>query len=93
MNTDKSLENWRKQIDTLDAKLLNILAERINVVKKIGKYKKAHDIRPLDQKRWQEVLRSKLAKGRSLNISEKFIKNLYRLIHDQSLEIEKRVKL
>lgn len=90
MNTDKSLENWRKQIDALDVKLLNILAERINVVKAIGKYKKEHGIQPLDQKRWQEVMQSKFAKARSLGISVKFIKNLYNLIHEYSLEIENK---
>ena len=89
---DKLLENWRKQIDKLDEELVNILAKRINIVREIGKYKKAHGLAPLDQKRWQEILRVKLSKTHSLNISEKFIEKLYNLIHEHSLEIENNSK-
>lgn len=86
---DKLLENWRKQIDKVDTELLRALAKRITVVKEIGKYKKSRGIPPLDEKRWQEVMRSKISKARSLNISEKFVEKLYNLIHEHSLEIEK----
>ena len=85
---DKSLEKWRKQIDKCDQELMNILAKRINIAKEIGKYKKVHGMPLFDKKRWQEVLRSKLVKARSLNISERFIEKLYKIIHKNSLEIE-----
>ncbi len=83
-----SLENWRKQIDELDKELLHTLAKRVDIVREIGKFKKAHGVAPLDQKRWQEVLQSKLLEARSLNLSEEFIEKLYNLIHEYSLEIE-----
>ena len=85
---DKSLERLREQIDALDEELLNILAKRINVVREIGKYKKARSIPPLDEKRWQEVLKSKLSKAHSWNVSETLVESLYNLIHEHSLEIE-----
>jgi len=88
---DKSLEDWRKQIDVIDEKLLDILAKRIEVVKEIGEYKKANGIRPLDKKRWQEIMQSKLAKAKLLNVPEKFVKNIYNLIHKHSLELEKEI--
>jgi len=88
----ESLKNWRNQIDELDEELLNIFAKRINIVREIGKHKKTYDIPPLDEKRWQEVLQSKLSKARSLNIPEKFIEKLYSLIHENSLEIENKSK-
>jgi len=87
---DNLLADWRKQIDRLDEELINVLAKRINIVKKIGKYKKENGIPPLDQKRWQEVLKSKLSKARLLNISEKFVERIYNIIHEHSLEIESK---
>jgi len=87
---DSLLADWRKQIDKIDEELINVLAKRINIVREIGKYKKENGIPPLDEKRWQEVLKSKLSKACLLNISEKFIKKLYEVIHDHSLEIENK---
>ncbi len=88
----ESLTNWRKQIDKLDEELLNVLAKRTNIVREIGEHKRTYGIPPLDEKRWQEVLQSKLSKARSLNIPEKFIEKLYSLIHEHSLEIENKSK-
>ena len=90
MNTesDKSLENLREQIDELDHELLCVLAKRMDIVREVGKYKQERGIPPLDEKRWQEVLRSKLLLALSLNISEKFIENIYNLIHEHALELE-----
>lgn len=82
------LEDWRKQIDALDEELLHILGKRFNIVREIGKYKKAKGIPPLDQKRWQTVLESQLSKAKLHNLSKDFIKKLYNLIHEYSLEIE-----
>ncbi len=85
---DESLAELRKQIDAIDEKLLDILAARMSVVERIGKYKKVRGIPPLDEERWREVLASKLSRARSLNISEVLVENLYNLIHAHALEIE-----
>ncbi len=85
---DKLLEDWRKQIDKLDDELLDILAKRLDIVREIGKAKKARGIKLLDEKRWNEVLQSKFAKAHSLNLSKRFIQKLYDLIHKYSLELE-----
>jgi len=89
---DKLLEDWRKKIDEFDEELLHILAKRINIVREIGKFKKTHGITPLSEKRWQEVLKSKLSKASSLNLSVEFIERLYNLIHEYSLKIEQNGK-
>ncbi len=86
------LENWRKEIDVLDKQLLELLAKRIAVVTEIGKYKKAHNIPPLDEKRWQEVLASKITQAKLLHLSKDFIINIYTLIHTYALEIEANTK-
>lgn len=87
---DKKLENLRKQIDVIDKELLTSLAERTNIVRKIGKLKKAKGIVPLDEKRWQQVLEGKLGKAETMNLSKDFVKKIYNLIHVYSLEIERK---
>lgn len=86
---DKSpLENWRKDIDLLDEQLLKIIAQRLRVVDKIGNFKKLHGIELRDEKRWQEILHSRVKKGSELKLSEDFIKKLYQLLHEYSLQTE-----
>lgn len=84
------LDDWRKQIDDLDEKILASLAKRISIVRKIGNFKKKSGLDLLDEKRWQEVLKSRLVKAESLNLSTDVIKKLYDLIHKYSLDIEKK---
>lgn len=82
------LENWRKQIDNVDEKILNLLAERISIVKKIGNYKKQYNLSVLDEKRWNEVLNTALLKAGPLDLSKEFMKKLLTLIHKYSLKIQ-----
>lgn len=84
------LKNWRKQIDAIDKKIIDSLAERIEIVKKIGKYKKEKKISALDKKRWQEILQYNLSKAQRLGLPKKFIKDLLNLIHKQSLRFQKK---
>lgn len=86
------LNNLRKEIDEIDKQLLAVMAKRVNIVREIGKLKKENNTRALDNKRWKEVLQSRLSIAKSLNLSEEFIKNLYVLIHKHSLTIESKEK-
>lgn len=86
----QQLDSLRKQIDTLDEKILIAIAERISIVKKIGQYKNKQGIFAFDKKRWKQLLKSNLEKGEKLGLPKKFIKNLFHLIHEYSLEIQKK---
>lgn len=89
---DKTLDDWRSEIDTLDEELLNVLEKRFDVVKKVGKYKKQKGLPPLAEKRRQEVLQKWLSRAKELNLSEEFVEKLYELIHEYALEIERTGK-
>lgn len=84
----QQLDNLRKQIDAVDEKILISIAERMSIVRKIGKYKKEQQLSAFDEKRQAQVLKTNLGKGEGLKLSKKFIKNLFRLIHQYSLEIQ-----
>lgn len=88
---NNELENLRQQIDFLDEQLLEILAKRMAIVKEVGIYKKTNGIPPLDKNRWKEVLRRKIIKANILNLSTSFVLEIYDVIHEQALEIEKNI--
>jgi len=75
------LDSFRKQIDEIDGQIVNLLAKRMQVVEKVGKYKKENNLPPLDKRRWQEVIKTK--KG--------FIKKIWEIIHEEALKIEKKL--
>lgn len=82
------LDNYRKEIDEIDQQIIELIAKRLEVVEKVGKYKKANKLPPLDQKRWQQVVESKKALAKELNINEELIEKIYNLIHKEALNIE-----
>ena len=86
---NNKLNNLRKQIDKIDASLINLLAKRMKVVQKIGQYKKTKNISPLDAVRWQQVLNSRTKKAKLLGLMPGFVEKIYYLIHDYALKVEK----
>jgi chorismate mutase len=85
----KQIEDLRDEIDILDEKLLDLLAERAKTVQKIGRLKRGSRMEPFDKKRWQKMMRLRLLKSKSLGLSFAYIKKLYKVIHEHSLELQK----
>lgn len=83
------LQNYRNQIDQIDAKLIELLAERFEVVKKVWEYKKLNNLPPLQPGRWQEVLNSKKKIAWEKWISPEFIETIWNEIHEYALTLEK----
>lgn len=84
----KTLDDLRKEIDILDEELIQVLAKRTAVVKEIGELKKKNNIKPLDEKRWEEVLNRVLTHAKKHNISKELVKSIFEQIHKTSLAIE-----
>ncbi len=89
---DNELESLRKKIDAIDKDLLNSLAKRSKVAQQIGKLKKAQGMPLLDEKRWQQLLDKTLNLAETMDLSKDFIKQIYHLIHQNSLELERKSK-
>lgn len=83
------LDYMRKQIDKIDEQLLRTLEKRYKVVAEIGILKKSLGLQPLDKKRWEKVIESKIKLGKKLGLPKDLITTIYEAIHKYSLEIEK----
>ena len=80
-----SLDSLRQQLDTIDTDLVDLLAERFALAKKIGDYKRENDMSPLQPTRWKQVLKSTLQHGSKKGISETCIHQIWEAIHMESL--------
>ncbi|HEY4505481.1 MAG TPA: chorismate mutase [Candidatus Paceibacterota bacterium] len=87
MNTP-DLNNLRKEIDKLDRIIIVTLKERLSVVNEIGKLKKLQNLPFLNENRWNEVVKTRLALARELGVNGDFIKQIFDLIHTEALRIE-----
>ena len=76
----------RAEIDELDEHLWDTIAARMDVSKRIGEWKKAHGVAPLQPERYQAIGEKLKEKGESLGLSPDFVKHIWDLIHEQSLK-------
>lgn len=84
-DTLPQLEVFRKQIDILDAELLQVLAKRMEAARNIGLHKKECGMSVLQSERFREVVESGIAKGTDLGLSPAFIHALMNAIHEESV--------
>jgi chorismate mutase len=63
----------------------------MSVARNIGQYKKDNNMTVLQVKRWNEILRSRLQSGEIKELHVDFIKQLYSLIHDESIRQQTEV--
>jgi chorismate mutase len=82
------LDKLRKQIDALDEELLKTLAQRMEVIEAIGKYKKANGLELRDEERFQALLSAQLSRAEALNLPKELVTELCELIHTFALERE-----
>lgn len=79
------LEVFRKQIDSLDAELLQVLAKRMEAARNIGLHKKECGMSVLQSSRFREVVEGVVSKGKDLGLSPVFILALMNAIHEESV--------
>jgi chorismate mutase len=89
MDEYEQLDELRKRIDQLDRQIIELLAQRLQLVQEAGKYKQAHKLPALDEARWQQATEARLKLAQELRLPQKFMAELYELIHDYTLQIEK----
>lgn len=87
------LDIYREEIDSLDRQLIVLLAKRLDIVQKVGKYKKENNMPALQSGRWQEVLDSKKNIAKEYWLSSDFVEKIWNDIHDEALLIEDRILL
>ena len=85
------LEYLREEIDHIDDELMNLLANRMKVVRDIGAYKKENNMTILQQKRWNETLQKAKNLASNRELSEEFIIKFINAIHQESIDQQESI--
>ena len=87
----EQLGQFRTQIDNYDELLMNILSERMDVVKNIGTFKKNNKITILQPNRWEDIMKKNYKIGKDKGFSTKFIDRLFKAIHQESINFQTEI--
>lgn len=87
-----SLDELREELDETDSKLLQILASRMDIVSRMGKLKKKHNISVMQAERWKSVLNSRIEKGLALGLNPGLITGIFTAIHEESIDAQLKIK-
>ena len=75
----------RQLIDQCDDELLTTLAQRMDIVRKIGKLKQESGMQVVRHGRFNEILEKRKSQASSLHLSDNFIARLMKLIHEEAI--------
>jgi chorismate mutase len=81
----------RAQIDLIDDHLLTLLRERMDVSRRIGTYKKEHNVAILQAVRWEALMADLVEKSRAQGLSEDLVRTLMNAIHDESVRVQNEI--
>jgi chorismate mutase len=70
----------------LDEGLWDTIAARMDVSKRIGEWKKAHGVAPLQPERYENIVENLKLKVKRLGLSEKFAMQIWDMIHEESIK-------
>lgn len=85
-----SLVRFREQIDRLDEEIMQKMAARMRISHQIGEYKRENNVTILQVNRWEEIIRTRSGLGVAMGLDEGFTRDLLRLIHHESIEVQEK---
>ena len=87
----EGIEQLRAQIDVIDENLLWLLRSRMDISRKIGAYKKTHNVAILQTGRWESLLAAMVQKGAAYGLSDASIRAIMTAIHDESVRVQNEI--
>lgn len=85
------LAEFRAQIDKLDDQIIQKMAERMQIVQKIGEYKRDNGVTILQVSRWDEIMNKRSAFASALKLDLNFTGKLLELIHGESIRKQTQI--
>ena len=82
------MEPYRDQLEKIDLKLIQDLAERFRITGSIGDYKNLHNLAILQPDRYNAISGILTEKGQELGLDENFIQLLFETIHAESIRCQ-----
>ena len=86
--SDRILEQYREEVDSIDNQMIELLAQRMEIIKLIGEYKKDKNISIFQLRRWEQILKTRNLLGKELGLNDSFIKKILQIVHKESIDIQ-----
>ncbi|MBO5716494.1 MAG: bifunctional 3-deoxy-7-phosphoheptulonate synthase/chorismate mutase type II [Alistipes sp.] len=80
-----SLRDFRLHIDSIDSRLIELLAERMEVARGIGELKRHHGMAIVQRERFNELLEAAEGRATAMGLSTTFIHQIFSAIHEESV--------
>ena len=87
-----SISEYRLHIDSLDSRIIELLAERMDVAREIGEYKLKHDMAIVQHDRYNEMLLAVENRAAMMGLEKEFIHQIFRTIHEESVRQQMQLK-
>ncbi len=84
------LNECRQQIDQIDTELIQIIAQRMEVVKKIGEHKRQNKLQTLQPSRWQAILDSRQKIAEELDLPSDLVLDIFEVIHQMAIQTQSK---
>lgn len=88
---ENKLEILRGRIDAIDHEIMEVLAQRMGIVKQIGVYKKENKVTALQINRWAQIMEDRSHLAEKLDLDDAFVKALFQLIHEDSVRQQSEI--
>ncbi len=85
-----NLERFRREIDGVDHRLIELLAKRKEIAEEIGRYKRERGLEIRDEKREAEVMDQRIQWATDLGVDRELTQRLFHLIVKTSREIQQK---
>ena len=85
------LAELRTQIDKLDDQIIQKMAERMQIVEKIGEFKRDNGVTILQVSRWDEIMHKRSSFAQALKLDLNFTGKLLELIHSESIRKQTQI--
>lgn len=86
--TPENLADFRQRIDHIDDQLVDLLGQRLGLIREVAQSKKDHQTAVMQPNRVVQVIERCKTRGRRHHIRESLIEQLYGLIIDEACQIE-----
>lgn len=90
-NIPEELLAMRREIDELDQALVDVLAKRYDVVRRVGEFKTRHNMEAVQPVRAQAVKDRAVDLGTAQGLDREFMRKLYDLVIDHAHDMEHEI--
>ena len=88
--TNRLIGEIRREFEEIDRQLLELLAERVRLSRAMASLKKESGMIIVQPEVWRLQIQHRLEENETLGVDEGFVRNIFGLIHEESVRIQKK---